>query len=352
MSDMSCDGVRASLSRYLDDRLPAGELAATRAHLGGCAACAAEKEALCRVDAAVAAAVADHPFGDAAVERVLAGLPLEELGRRRSSAEPARSRAGMGLALAAAALMAALGLALTVDPGERPMSPAARQVLARAGEGVLVFDAGSGYASSGNVVREGDRVVAVRTPGTLFFADGTRVDLHADTSLDLRRDRDGGLRLALDADGAEGKLFCEVAPQDRPFRVQAHGLEVEVLGTRFAVEQTRLGSAVTVVEGRVQATTLTGPRFDRRVLTGGYRAEVSPAAERLALAQVEAPRRFAQWLPRLRDEQAAIDMKARPLPAGEPAPTQPSGPAEPTAPVAPPTGLDAPVAPPEFGAGD
>lgn len=350
---MSCDGARANLSRYIDDRLPASELAAIRAHLGACAACRAEREALARVDDVVAAALGDHPFGDAGVERVLAGLPLSELARRPQAAPRLAAhrggRAGIGLAVAAAGLLFAVGLGLTMDDGPAP-HPGLPAALARAEAGVMILDGLTGQPSTGNVVREGDRVLAVATPGRVVLEDGTRLELHADTSLDLVRDRDGGLSAHLDPAGAEGKVYCEVARRTRPLRVHAQGLEVEVLGTRFVVEQVRDGSSVTVIEGRVRATSAA----QRRILTAGFRALAPARSRRLEVASVEAPRRFASWHPRLREEQAILDAQARPAPtpapSAEPLPTPPAEPAptpapEPSDPTTP-TQLDVPIQPP------
>ena len=74
MNSEPCAGVRQRLTRYVDDRLSAGERAPVARHLQACAACEGERQALLRTDDLVRAALSDHPFTDAATERLLTNL--------------------------------------------------------------------------------------------------------------------------------------------------------------------------------------------------------------------------------------------------------------------------------------
>jgi ferric-dicitrate binding protein FerR (iron transport regulator) len=352
MTDLAkvCDRVQEQLSAYLDSRLGTDELARIRTHLDGCDGCRAERQALERTDALVAAAVSDHPFGDAFVSELLGKLPVHTLAaapvRGSVHAEgSARSRpVGIGFAALAAGLLLAVGLNLTSAPPPSIVS-AVPVVVAKAGVGLVLLGEHGGALADGAEVMAGDRVVAVQTPASLTLADGTRVDLHADTEVALVRDADGGLTVAFSE--SEGKVFCHVAKQSAaPFRVRVRGLEVSVLGTQFIVEQRNASSSVTVVEGRVLAEA----RADRRTLGAGDQAEAFPhvGSGRLGLSRVTA-RRHGLWVPQLAAEQARIDanhVEAAPLPLPVPPPAiVPAGtPEQPGHP-----GMDQPIVPPTFG---
>ncbi|RMG15645.1 MAG: hypothetical protein D6731_07780 [Planctomycetota bacterium] len=348
-----CGSVRERLSAYLDARLPEDQLVELRAHLGECADCGAERAALERLDGQLREAFADHPFGDAFVEELLVRLPGPP-GGGRSRVAP-RPAVGWGWAVAiAAVLLGALGLGLSLrssESGGARDSEAGSPVLAFAGPGLLgLTPDGSGVPlAPGSPVRAGEHVVAVSTPPAhLRLPDGTRVDLHADTEAFLRREGSG---TTLVLAGAEGKVFCEVAKRRAPFRVAARDLEVLVLGTRFLVEQRTRTSSVTVVEGRVLATARSG---DRRTLVAGEQAEASSEGEGLLSLSRVVPRRHGLWVPRLAEEQRALERASSspPLPTDGPReePTNPPAPSDPPAP--PSAGLDQPVAPPAYEQGD
>lgn len=343
---MICGEVRERLSLYLDDRLSAGELARVRTHLGGCSACSAEREALDQVDGLLEAALGDHPFGDAAVEQVLAGLPMHQL-RRRAPATPApitRFPRSLGVALtaAAAALLGALTLSL-LQQEQAPRQPATAKVesavLGQAGSGLMRLSEAGEVLDLDAPLRSGDRLLAVKDLASLNLQDGTVVELHADTEVELRRDDDGGVTVELR--GSEGRVFCEVAKRRRPFRVKARGLGVQVLGTRFLVEQRRLVSSVVVVEGRVLATTA----GDRRELGADDKAEVAVGQDKLLLSQVTS-RRHVEWVPRVREEQQELDAE-RVRKAEQSRPAKPVRPKQvkPVEPTHQP-GMDQPVPPP------
>ena len=309
-------------------------------------------------DALMEAAFADHPFGDAAVEQILAGLPAEAPARELTpEARPAQPEGIVisprwlvgAAALAAALLLGALLLDLiTPTPVAPTQQVAVREVVGKVGAGFMrLADA---RQESNSALPEGsdlhleDTLVAVGHPAELRLADGTLVSVHADTELRLERAVDGGLSVRLT--GAEGRVFCEVAKQKRgAFRVHAQGLDVKVLGTRFVVDQGVRASRVTVVEGRVEAR----GSVDSIVLGAGDQVEATLATGwRLGKTQVTA-RRAALWVPVLRDEQQALDREAatkssQPVQRPRPRPTQ-GAPAN-EAPVGS-AGLDKPVSPPK-----
>ena len=149
MADLEpiCIGIQERLSAYLDSRLPADELASIREHLTACDPCQTERRALERTDALVAAAVSDHPFGDAFVAELLGTLPTQTLRHTQIAATQSispsltvrRRRAvpSIGLAALAAGLLLALGLNLTNSP--RPSTVADLPgVVAQAGQGLML----------------------------------------------------------------------------------------------------------------------------------------------------------------------------------------------------------------------
>ena len=138
---------------------------------------------------------------------------------------------------------------------------------------------------------------------------------------------------------SDGRLFCEVAKREAPFRVVTRDLTVEVLGTQFAVDQEVRVSRVVVVEGRVEASSGT----DRRVLTADQGAELRDGLAKLEPLQVTARDRVG-WLPRVR-EGGAAEPAPQPTarPTARPASPAPSATARPS-PTDP--SLDTPILPP------
>lgn len=78
------------------------------------------------------------------------------------------------------------------------------------------------------------------------LADGTRVDLNTDTALKIAYS-DSERRVHLD----RGEGFFDVVKEARPFVVQSGTTEVRVVGTRFSVRATEVGTDVVVAEGKV-----------------------------------------------------------------------------------------------------
>ncbi|MEO0622186.1 MAG: FecR domain-containing protein [Pseudomonadota bacterium] len=143
----------------------------------------------------------------------------------------------------------------------------------------------SAYAASGalrNAWLASHRTA--EAPAAHLLASGDEVVLDAGTA--LRDATDGGERRVAVLAGA---AFFEVAPDDRPFRVEIGGLEASVLGTAF--ETVRIGEAVTVAvaKGRV-AVTADGERI---VLGAGDRLDWLPGRAP-KVTEID-PNTIAEW---------------------------------------------------------
>lgn len=140
---MNCDEARVAAHEDLDGRLDVAVRPGYEAHLAACAGCRAHREGLSRVAAAfVASPLEGAPAG------LLAGLGLGE-----APVRPARRQATRGLpyfagALAAAAVIAAVGLSLRTptDPLLVAMSPSPAVEAGADAEAILTwFDADADY---------------------------------------------------------------------------------------------------------------------------------------------------------------------------------------------------------------
>ena len=121
--------------------------------------------------------------------------------------------------------------------------------------GAVAFAAAAAIAVTISIIRPAPEVQFVamasaqRGPATML-ADGTRVELNANTSLRFENTKDGRLvRLA----GGEA-LFSVAKDHARPFIVETPAGSVRVTGTTFNVrtDPSRSAFEVTVVEGSVQ----------------------------------------------------------------------------------------------------
>lgn len=339
----TCRELKALLPAYLDDRLPPDDLALARGHLEGCPPCARERAALERTDALLGAAFADHPWGDEGVEALVLGLRARARAQVTAPASSSRPGRAGGVWVAAAALLLTAGALVWPRAEQTGVGPVARaqQQVGVAGDGLLRAAADGAYEPlpAGAAVREGERLLSVAMGAHVRLDDGTRVHVHPDTEVTLQAAPDGGLTVAMG--GLDGEVYCEVARRERPLRVAARGLDVQVLGTRFLVHHGREASRVVVLEGRVVAAT-TG---DRRVLGADDAAEARQGERALRTSRVTAPV-WGLWVPEVREE---LRRRFEPAatssspPAQAPAESSPLAPAPP----GPPEGdLDTPVVPP------
>ncbi|MCO5167097.1 MAG: FecR domain-containing protein [Planctomycetes bacterium] len=336
----TCRELKALLPAYLDDRLPPDDLALVRGHLDGCAPCGRERAALERTDALLGAAFADHPWDDAGVEALVLGLRARARAQVASPAASSRPGRAGGVWVAAAAVLLTAGALVWPQAEQAPPTATARARAGVAGDGLLRAGSDGAYlpVAAGDEVLEGERLLAVAPGARVRLDDGTTVHVHPDTEVALETAPDGGLTVVMG--GLDGEVYCDVARRERPLRVAARGLEVQVLGTRFLVHHGREASRVVVLEGRVMAST----PGDRRVLGADDAAEARQDEQALRTSRVTAPV-WGLWVPEVHDE---LRRRFAPATTSAPAP----GPAErsplaPTGPTGPIDGdLDTPVVPP------
>jgi transmembrane sensor len=102
------------------------------------------------------------------------------------------------------------------------------------------------------------------------LADGSTIDINAETRLTVRYDR-GGRQVAL----SDGEAFFDVAHDaDRPFTVEAAGQVVRVLGTQFDVRNRDGAVGVIVARGKVQVAPKVAQPAATYVLLPGQRLRI------------------------------------------------------------------------------
>jgi transmembrane sensor len=123
----------------------------------------------------------------------------------------------------------------------------------------------------------------------VVVADGSRLALGPRTGLDVRLGRDRRQANLLD-----GEVFFEVAAdRDRPFVVDAAGVEVAVVGTAFDVRVSRTAVTVAVRSGLVDVRS-EGKGSPPVRLSAGDRVVVDRATRHLKRDRVE-PEEVASW---------------------------------------------------------
>jgi transmembrane sensor len=121
------------------------------------------------------------------------------------------------------------------------------------------------------------------------LADGSRLSLGPRTGLDVQLGRDRRRASLLD-----GEVFFEVAvDRDRPFVVEAAGIEVAVVGTAFDVRVSRTAVTVAVRSGLVDVHS-EGRGSPPVRLSAGDRVVVDRATRRLKQDRIE-PGEVASW---------------------------------------------------------
>jgi transmembrane sensor len=134
---------------------------------------------------------------------------------------------------------------------------------------------------------------AVGEQRTLNLDDGTRVELNTDTHLLVRYDRQRR-KVILES----GEAYFQVAPERRPFVVEAGEQEILALGTAFVVRRDQTGDVsltVTLIEGRVSVASADSQKalaVDARTTDSATRQPVSllNPGERLKLRGHTAPK--------------------------------------------------------------
>jgi len=157
-------------------------------------------------------------------------------------------------------------------------------------ESILGFDAravvepadGGVFLESGRLIQAGERIEdgeIVRAKGAgamLKLADGSHIEMRAQSRLSLERAEDG-VRIRL----SEGDVIVNAAKQHGHLYVQTKDVTVSVVGTVFLVNATEGGSRVAVIEGEVrvqQGTT-------EKNLMPGEQVNTNPSMELQPLSQ-------------------------------------------------------------------
>ena len=112
-----------------------------------------------------------------------------------------------------------------------------------------------------------DHATGTSGPAVVTLASGDRVHLDAGSAIIERIDERARQVVLLD-----GAAHFEVAPDGRPFSVEAGGVTARALGTAFAVERGVDGVSIAVSDGRVE-TLHAGARV---ALRAGERLRIAP----------------------------------------------------------------------------
>lgn len=166
-------------------------------------------------------------------------------------------------------------------------SPAAR---AEAGDDRALHDRGAGRSESAlSPALWGPSRPAVEpaSPSALRLADGSLASPRKNSAVAVRQEAAGRVVVELLHGSAE---FAVTKNPGRLFRVEASGVAVEVLGTRFVVDKQPLADgfrvAVSVSEGRVRVLFSN----QQAQLSAGERAEFQVPRDTIAPASPEGPR--------------------------------------------------------------
>ncbi|GEN77052.1 FecR family protein [Chryseobacterium hagamense] len=85
---------------------------------------------------------------------------------------------------------------------------------------------------------------------TFRLSDGSTVTMQPYSKLTLDKNHFGKAERPV---GFEGKAFFDIAKdKSKPFRIDAHGFKVQVLGTRFFLDQKSADQSVALKEGKVK----------------------------------------------------------------------------------------------------
>jgi uncharacterized protein (TIGR03435 family) len=156
----------------------------------------------------------------------------------------------------------------------------------------------TGVLRIGQRVEAGEVVVARADGATLALADGSSVEMRAQSELTLERAADG-VRLRL----SRGGVIVNAAKQDRRhLYVQTQDVTVSVVGTVFLVKAEETGSRVAVIEGEVQVRQGT----TSKKLLPGEQVVTSPTMPRVELVQE------ISWSRNARAHVALLQASARP----------------------------------------
>ena len=109
------------------------------------------------------------------------------------------------------------------------------------------------YQTLQNHHQENGNLLVLKTENeikTYRLSDGSRITMQPYSRLVMDRNRFGKAERPVEF---EGKAFFSIAKdKTRPFRIDAHGFKVQVLGTRFFLDQKSADKSVALKEGKVK----------------------------------------------------------------------------------------------------
>ena len=312
-----CEQAQRQLWLRLDGELDAASSGQLDGHLARCPECRQQETELRGFDALLT-----ESCGQLFDPKALAASTWRRLARRRADAQRQRF-AKLGRQLAPFAAAAALLLLTWSQLTPAPPAPAPLPTVATTSSmGLRVQRRGDWRAlQSGSELTEGSLLEnSGSEPAQLALGGGTTVTLRPQARLKIRRPAPGETEVDLSAGG--GEVMCSVTPGQGVFRVQARGLRITVLGTRFLVSSHAELSRVVVLEGRV----LCEAGGERAVLLAGQEIELTASGLRVAPADLE---RRSHWLAKPRStpqpRPTSVEPKQHPRPARRPhAPKPPS----------------------------
>jgi len=166
----------------------------------------------------------------------------------------------------------------------RPWRAAALAIAAIAAAVVVFFGVKTWWLAPGaGMAANPSRIVTGASDSHLALGE-TSIDVGPDSALLVSGDDDHGVLLVLD----RGKVTCEVAPRRGrpPFVVQAGGVRVRVIGTRFTVTRNGDDARVDVAHGTVEVSA-------RGAVTLVHDGETWPGESASAAAPTAAPQAAA-----------------------------------------------------------
>jgi uncharacterized protein (TIGR03435 family) len=244
---MQCDKIRDHFSDYLIERLTASDQAALSQHVGECASCKAELEEWTDIWVKMGA-LTPAGIGEPASPEMWARLrrAVKDYKREWSLQAQADLQRGKLWRYALVAAAAILVVLLSVTLLQRRAGPVAPGTLV---EGSLnrTWGGQTDSLKFGDTVERGEGLRTEFSGAVLALADGSRVEMRAQTELILER-ADDGVRIRL----SQGGVIVNAAKQRTGhLYVQTKDVTVSVVGTVFLVNAEEEGSRVAVIEGEV-----------------------------------------------------------------------------------------------------
>jgi hypothetical protein len=287
----SCTQIDHQIQSYLDGELAHSDRAIFELHLAECAGCAKLLRQHQRSNASLFEVYAPARLGRDLSEYIVSHLPemepaaidVQRLNRRAKHPAPMREWLFRLMPLAAAALLLVLAGLIQMSWPDPAIPQDAVGVVA-AVDGLVhrvASDTGARSRTRERVwIQPGDRIetsldslasVLALGPSEMRMAPNSMVTIDAERRITL----------------THGRIFLDVAPSQRYFKVSTPMGDVTVFGTRFEVFAEQDRTTVTVEEGKVQLSHHENPGLFRMV-TADQRAYVEHALNNIPVESVDA----------------------------------------------------------------